>query len=347
MYVEKSITVEIDTTGSVFATRTVEEIVRLIDFYKRCRAFLSDYRDENGELVFEGRFNLGAISLNLPMIYMKSKKEKLDYYETLNYYLELIRKLHIKRFEYVGKAKANSNPLMFSQGGAYGGYLNPEDDIKPLLKSATISFGITALHELCLVHNKKPISQDNKIAIETMQYINDYVERIKEEDGILYAIYGTPAESLIGVQLKQFRNKYGIIEGVSDKEFFTNSFHCYVGEDITPFEKQEKEEELFHMLKGGHIQYVRVNPNNKIALKKLILRGLKKGFYQGVNFNECICEDCGHNYTGNHGENCPKCNSSNITEYNRNCGYKGNSRVKGDTTFNPAKVEEIKNRVSM
>ena len=113
-----------------------------------CRAFLSDYRDENGELIFEGRFNLGAVSLNLPMIYMKAKKEKLDYYETLNYYLELIRKLHIKRFEYVGKAKANSNPLMFTQGGAYGGYLNPEDDIKPLLKSATISFGITALHEL-------------------------------------------------------------------------------------------------------------------------------------------------------------------------------------------------------
>jgi len=82
-----------------------------------CRAYLSDYRDEiSGELVFEGRFNLGAISLNLPMIYMKAKKEKLDYYETLNYYLELIRKLHIKRFEYVGKAKANSNPLMFTQG---------------------------------------------------------------------------------------------------------------------------------------------------------------------------------------------------------------------------------------
>ena len=101
------------------------------------------------------------------------------------------------------------------------------------------------------------------------------------------------------------------------------------------------------MLKGGHIQYVRVNPNNKVALKKLILRGLEKGFYQGVNFNECICEDCGHNYTGEHGENCPKCNSSNITEYNRNCGYKGNSRVKGDTTFNPAKVKEIEVRVSM
>ena len=117
---------------------------------------MSDYRDKNGELIFEGRFNLGAVSLNLPMIYMKAKKEKLDYYETLNYYLELIRKLHIKRFEYVGKAKANSNPLMFTQGGAYGGYLNPEDDIKPLLKSATISFGITALHELCLIHNKKP-----------------------------------------------------------------------------------------------------------------------------------------------------------------------------------------------
>lgn len=278
---------------------------------------------------------------------MKAKKEKIDFYSTLNYYLELIRKLHLKRIDYVGKAKASSNPLMFTQGGAYGGSLKPEDDIKPILKSSTISFGITALHEVCILHNNKSIAEDNNIAIDLMKYINTYVDTIKKEDGVLYAIYGSPAESLCGTQLKQFREKYGIVKGVSDKEFFTNSFHCYVGEDITPFEKQDKEIELFKMVSGGHINYVRVNPDNKKALKSLILRGLEKGFYQGVNFNECVCEDCGHNFTGEHGENCPNCNSSNITEFNRNCGYKGCSRIKGDTTFNPAKVEEIKARVSM
>ena len=136
-----------------------------------------------------------------------------------------------------------------------------------------------------------------------MKHINTYVDTIKKEDGVLYAIYGSPAESLCGTQLKQFRDKYGIVKGVSDKEFFTNSFHCYVGEDITPFEKQDKEIELFKMVSGGHINYVRVNPDNKKALKSLILRGLEKGFYQGVNFNECVCEDCGHNFTGEHGEN--------------------------------------------
>jgi ribonucleoside-triphosphate reductase len=236
---------------------------------------------------------------------------------------------------------------MFTQGGAYGGNLNPEDEIKSLLKSATISFGITSLHELQILHNSKSISEDNSFAMDTMKYINEYVDRVKEEDGILYAIYGSPAESLCGTQVNQFRNKYGVIENVSDKGFFTNSFHCYVGDDISPFEKQDKEKELFDLLKGGHIQYVRVNPENKVALKKLILRGLKNGFYQGVNFNECTCEDCGNEWSGQHGENCPKCDSSNITETNRNCGYKGNSRVKGDRTFNDAKIEEIKHRVSM
>lgn len=312
-----------------------------------CRAFLSDYRDKNGELVFEGRANLGAISLNLPMIYMKAKMENKDFYETLKYYLEMIRKMHLKRIAYVGKAKASSNPLMFTQGGAYKGYLNPNDEIKPLLKSYTISFGITSLHELCVLHNNKSISEDNKIALDVMKYINEYVDDIKVKDDVLYAIYSSPAESLCGTQLKQFREKYGIIKDVSDKEFFTNSFHCYVGEDITPFEKQDKENELFKLSPGGHINYVRVNPENKKALKKLILRGLKKGFYQGVNFNECVCEDCGNNFTGEHNSECPKCKSLNVTEFNRNCGYKGCSRVKGDTTFNDSKVAEIEARVSM
>lgn len=278
---------------------------------------------------------------------MKSKTENKDYYEVLHYYLELIRQMHIKRFEYVGKAKASSNPLMFTQGGAYKGYLNPDDDIKPLLKSSTISFGVTALHELQLLYNNKPIAEDNSFAVETMKYINEYVDNIKKEDNILYAIYGSPAESLCGTQVRQFREKYGAIERVSDKDFFTNSFHCYVGEDISPTEKQDKEEELFKLFSGGQIQYVRVNPENTKSLKKIILRGLDKGFYQGVNFNECMCEDCGHEWSGEHGEDCIICGSNNITESNRNCGYKGYSRRKGDTTFNDSKVAEIKVRRSM
>ena len=282
------------------------------------------------------------------MIYMKSKEDDKDFFEVLYYYLELIRGMHKKRFEYVGKATADSNPIMFTQGGAYQGYLKPNEQIKPLLKSATISFGITALHELSLLGINKPLSEENSFAIKTMEYINKYVDTIKKEDNILYAIYGTPAESLCGLQVRQFRNKFGVIEGVSDKDYFSNSFHCLVSEDMSPVDKQDKEFELFNLLKGGHIQYVKMNnPKNTKALKSIILRGLEKGFYQGINFNACFCEDCGHDYNSEHGEDCPKCNSKNVTEQNRISGYLGFTRRGGDRTINDAKYSEIKDRVSM
>lgn len=128
-----------------------------------------------------------------------------------------------------------------------------------------------------------------------MQYINDYTNRIKEEDHILYAIYGTPAESLCGLQVEQFRKIYGIIENVSDKEYVSNSFHCHVSEDMNPIEKQDKEGRFWNLFNGGKIQYCRYNLGyNKQAIKTLVLRAMDKGFYEGVNLAMCYCEDCGY-----------------------------------------------------
>lgn len=123
---------------------------------------------------------------------MKSKIDGTDFYEVLLKYLEIIRSTHKKRFEYVGKAKASSSPLCFCQGGNLNGFLNPNDEIKEIIKSFTISFGVTALHELNLLHLGKSLKEDNSFAIEVMKYINEYVEKIKTEDSILYAVYGTP-----------------------------------------------------------------------------------------------------------------------------------------------------------
>lgn len=313
-----------------------------------CRAYLSNYRDEHTkELIFTGRFNIGAVSLNLPMILMKSKEENKDFYEILEYYLQMIREIHINRYDYLGKAQASSNPLMFCEGGAYGGNLKPEDRIAPLLKSATASFGITALNELQVLYNGKRLSEDQNFANEVMDYINNRVEYYKKQDGWLYAIYNTPAESLCGTQIKQFRKKYGIIDGVSDREYFTNSNHLWVGEEINPFEKQDKEIELFKKSMGGHIGYVRIsNPSNLLGLKNTILRGLELGFYQGVNFNACTCNYCGHQ--GNDfGDTCPKCGSYDVNEVNRVTGYLGHSRKRGDRTLNDAMMDNVKDRVSM
>ena len=319
-----------------------------------CRASLSPWYekggmhplDENDVPVFEGRFNLGAISLHLPMILAKARQENKDFYEVLDYYLEMIRNLHKRTFDFLGEKKASTNPLGFMQGGFLGGTLQANDKIKPLLYPMTMSFGITALNELQHLYNGKGLVEDNQFALEVMQYINDYVDRIKEEDGILYAIYGTPAESLCGTQVEQFRKKYGIIEGVSDKPYVSNSFHCHVSEKISPILKQDREGAFWNLFNGGKIQYCRYKLGyNKQAIKSLVKRAMDKGFYEGVNLELCYCEDCGYEQVEM--DVCPKCGSTNITKIDRMNGYLGYTRVKGKTRYNEAKNAEIKDRVSM
>ena len=319
-----------------------------------CRAFLSPWyerggmnpADENDTPIFVGRFNIGAVSLHLPMIYAKAKQESKDFYQVLDYYLELIRQLHIRTYDYLGQLKASTNPLAYCEGGFYGGKLGLYDKIEPLLKSATASFGITALNELQQLHNKKSLVEDGQFAIEVLDYINKKITEYKEEDGHLYAIYGTPAENLCGVQVKQFRKKYGIIKNVSDREYVSNSFHCHVSEDITPIQKQDLEGRFWNLSNGGKIQYVKYPINyNKEAIKALVRRAMDLGFYEGVNLSLAYCDDCGHEELSM--DVCPKCGSKNLTKIDRMNGYLSYSRVKGDTRLNDAKMAEIAERKSM
>ena len=319
-----------------------------------CRAFLSPWferggmtpADENDKPIFVGRFNIGAISLHLPMIYAKAQKESKDFYEVLDYYMEIIRKIHIKTYEYLGEMRASVNPLAYCEGGFYGGHLKPSDKIKPLLKAATASFGITALNELQELHNGKSLVEDGQFALEVMEYINNKLAEYKKEDGNLYAIYGTPAESLCGLQIQQFRKKYGIKEKVSDRGYVSNSFHCHVSENITPIEKQNLENRFWNLFNGGKIQYVKYPISyNTEAIETLIHRAMEMGFYEGVNLSLAYCDDCGHQELSM--DVCPKCGSRNLTKIDRMNGYLSYSRVKGDTRLNEAKMEEIKDRVSM
>ena len=319
-----------------------------------CRAFLSPWyerggmepADENDQPVFVGRFNIGAISLHLPMIYAKAKQESKDFYQVLDYYLNLIRQLHLRTYDYLGEMKASTNPLAYCEGGFYGGHLGLYDKIKPLLKSATASFGITALNELQQLHNKKSLVEDGEFALETLRYINEKIAEFKKEDGRLYAIYGTPAENLCGVQVQQFRKKYGIIENVSDREYVSNSFHCHVSEDITPIQKQDLEGRFWDLSNGGKIQYVKYPVNyNKEAIKSLVRRAMAKGYYEGVNLSLAYCDDCGHEELSM--DVCPVCGSKNLTKIDRMNGYLSYSRVKGDTRLNEAKMAEIAERKSM
>lgn len=315
-----------------------------------CRAYLSPWKDpETNEYVTIGRCNIGAVSLNIPLIMAVTKETWGDawrdhFWDELSNRLEVIRCFLKKRYDAIRNVKASTNPMAFMQGGLYKGYLKENDVVGDLVKYMTASFGITALNEASILWDGQTLVQSNLFAKKLVSFIQDKVNHFKKEDGYLYALYGTPAESLCGTQASQY-SKY-----TGDTQFgnyFSNSFHCHVNEDITPFEKQDLEEDLFHMVNGGHIQYVRLdNPENLQANIAIIKRGMDKGFYQGVNFDSAYCNDCGKHST-NVMWKCPHCGSSNLTVISRVCGYLGYSNVNGKSRMNDSKMSEIKDRVSM
>lgn len=343
-----------------------------------CRAFLSPYFERGGQEgpadefdkpVFEGRFNSGAISLNLPLIYLRSQVEGRDFYEVLDERLEEIRGIHKRTKEYIGNLYASTNPLAFTQGGFYGGNLRYDQRLKEskeLMESTTFSFGITALDELQKAYNGRTLVEDGQFALEVMQHINEKKSQFSKEDHMLYAIYGTPAESLCGLQIKQLRKFVGehvpeltnagyeivrkgedfVIPGVCNMEYVSNSFHCNVREDISPVQKQDLENRFWNYCNGGKIQYVRYPVGyNKKATDTLVRRAMDLGFYEGCNMALSYCDDCGHEELEM--EVCPHCGSHNLTKIDRMNGYLSYSRVKGNSRLNDAKMAEIEDRVSM
>lgn len=314
-----------------------------------CRAYLSHYEDSNGPRTI-GRCNIGAVSLNVPVIMAVAKREfgndwKSKFWTLLDSRLETIREFLKKRYDIIRHTKASTNPLAFTQGGFYKGNLKPDDEIGDLVKYMTASFGITALNESTILWNGKTIYEDkSQFANKVVDFILDRIEKYKKADGYLYALYGTPAESLCMKQAQQYANLTGDNQF---GEYFSNSFHCHVSEHITPIEKQDAEFNLFHKVAGGHIQYVRIdNPENLVALKTIIQRGMEMGFYQGVNFDSTKCNECGQT-SYNSSLRCPHCGSTNINTISRVCGYLGYSNLNGQTRMNDGKMCEIKDRVSM
>jgi ribonucleoside-triphosphate reductase len=326
-----------------------------------CRAYLSPWANEEGQYLAIGRCNIGAVSLNIPLIIKVAQIEhpndwKEQFWQILDDRLEVIRSFLAKRYEFISKQKASSNPLCFTQGGLYEGFRHPDEEIGDLIRYMTASFGVTALDEATyLWTGKRLIDDETHFATEILKYLNKKIGEFKKQDGHLYAIYGTPAESLCATQAKQYAeycksvgadNVFAHTEHYSP-EYFTNSFHVNVTEEITPFEKQDFEQKNFHLCEGGHIGYVRLdNPENIEAVKQMIIRGMEMGFYQGVNFDSAYCQDCGKHST-NVLNKCPHCGSHNISVISRVCGYLGYSNVNGHSRMNDGKMCEIYNRKSM
>jgi ribonucleoside-triphosphate reductase len=159
-----------------------------------CRAYLSHWGGSENPSVTTGRCNIGAVSLNLPLIYAVAKRENKDFYEVLDNRLEVIREFLKKRYDIIRHTKACTNPMAFMQGGFYKGNLKADDEIGDLVNYMTASFGVTALNELNILATGKTLYQDPWFAEGVLKHINDKVEQFKKEDGYLYAVYGTPKQ---------------------------------------------------------------------------------------------------------------------------------------------------------
>lgn len=173
------------------------------DIYKRtgaitspmgCRAYLTEWHDKEGKAITVGRCNIGAVSLNLPLIWQVAKNENKNFFNVLSDRMEVIREFFKKRYDIIRHTKACTNPMAFMQGGFYKGNLKADDEIGDLVNYMTASFGVTALNELNILATGKTLYQDPWFAEGVLKYLNDKVEQFKKEDGYLYAIYGTPKQ---------------------------------------------------------------------------------------------------------------------------------------------------------
>lgn len=297
-----------------------------------CRAFLGPSfrdsgtyipKDDNDEFLIY-RCNMGAISMNLPMMWKKSQVEGRDWFEVLDEFMNKIKNIHKRTYNYLCKLKASCNPLVFCEGGFDGGTLNPDESIKPILDKATISFGYGGLHELNMLATGKSTTEDPSFAIATMERINKNVDKFKKQTGILFAIYGTPGESWLPLANEQFVKKYGEVPGIIVKGgYLSNSFHCCVREDITPIEKMNAEAKFWNYSNGGKISHIRINNiENTEGIISLIRYGMSLGLYLGVNHPENHCLDCSCHWAGDDSSDdkddvCPECGSHNLIKIRR------------------------------
>jgi anaerobic ribonucleoside-triphosphate reductase len=318
--------------------------VLIVILDKTCRAFLSPWFDENGNEIYIGRFNVGAITMILPKYAIESKGSKKKFFEHIDKYMEMIAKVHDFTYRRMANKKASSNPLFFCEGGC-AITLKPEDTIEKALECATASFGIIGLEEAIFLLTGKHIHEDNSLAIEIMEYIQHNIDIYKEKYNRLFAFYMTPSEGLADKALKKDLKKYGEIKGVTDKEWYTNSFHVDVRANISGLDKMDIEKPMFDIAKGGRIIYTEIpDMDNEEALEDIINQAMKRGLYYGVNFEKGHCYDCGAVGEFKDGI-CSHCGSKNVLMIDRVCGYLGVKKLKGVTRYNNGKDAETDQRV--
>lgn len=285
-----------------------------------CRAFLSPYY-KDGEEIYIGRSNIGAVSLNLPKLALEAKKDKnpvKKLKELISKYSELAFEIHEDYYKKISGMKGSTNPLYFCEGGAWTsvGYDEP---VAKIYEASTASLGYIGINEML---NALEVETERfEIATEIVSYLKEMTEKATNKYNHLYALYSTPAESLCYRFQKINQKDYGTIKGVTDREYMTNSFHIPVWEDISVPEKMQYEAPFHQIATGGKISYNEfVYGVDSEVLEQAINAAMIMGLYYGVNVVSTTCEDCSN--SGDFRECCPTCSSTNLTEITRCCGLK-------------------------
>lgn len=315
-----------------------------------CRAFLPPYKDQKGNYKFEGRFNMGACSINLPQIGILAGGSEEKFFEILEKRLDLVKRVGLLRYEHLKKVSSDSSPIHWQHGAI--ARLGKHESIAPLLLNgySTVSLGYIGIYEATMLI--KGVSHTDKkgydFAMRIMDTLNDAVNKWTEEYGIKFTLYATPAESLTQRFANIDKERFGIIENVTDKGYYINSFHVDVREEISAFEKFNFEAKFQDKSTGGCISYVEIpNMGHNLEALETIVRYIYDNIqYAEFNTKSDYCAECGFDgeiKLNDHGDwECPQCHNtdrSSLTVVRRTCGYLG------ENFWNEGRTKEINARV--
>ena len=316
-----------------------------------CRSFLTPYVDEKGNPKYYGRFNQGVVTINLPDVALSSDKDMELFWKIFDDRLELCHRALQIRHKRLSKVTSDVAPILWQHGAL--ARLGKGESIHDLLHHgySTISLGYAGLYECVKYmtgHSHTDESVGKEFGLKVMQYMNDKCKKWKEEEDIDYSVYGTPIESTTYKFAKCLKDRFGVVKGITDRNYITNSYHVPVFEEIDAFTKLKLESEFQRLSPGGAISYVETPnlTNNLEAVLEIIKFIYDNIMYAELNTKSDYCQECG--YDGEILINddlewyCPNCGNKNQDTLNvarRTCGYIGTK------FWNKGRTQEIKERV--
>ena len=320
-----------------------DKIVELTGSFKApmgCRSFLQGWKDENGKEVNAGRMNLGVVTMNLPRLALKSAGDKDKFWNHLKLLLDVVKEALLYRIKRCKEAVPENAPILY-QYGAFGKRLKPGEDVDKLFrnKRATISMGYIGLYEVATAFyggEWETNPEAKEFTLEIMRKLKAKADEWGNEYGYHFSVYSTPSESLTDRFSRLDREKFGVVENITDKEYYTNSFHYDVRKNPTPFEKLDFEKDYPKYCSGGFIHYCEypVLQQNSKALEAVWDYSYGKVGYLGTNTPIDKCYECGYEGDFNpteRGFECPSCGNHNpktCDVVKRTCGYLGNPQAR-------------------